>query len=81
MSAAQQQLLFEVSLNGLIEATVQPRLLDVLGSLAAQQTAFELDETVFKPAGWAPRAEDGSQGEGAWLRVRKLTEGEDKPRT
>jgi hypothetical protein len=81
MSSAQQQLLFEVLLVGLVEATDQPRLLNVLGSLAAQQTAFELEETVFRPAGWAPRAENGSQGEGALLRVRKLTEGEDKPRT
>lgn len=81
MAAAQQQLLFEVSLNGLVEATVQPRLLDVLGSLAAQQTAFELEETIFKPAGWASRAEDGTQGEGAWLRVRNLTETNEKPRT
>lgn len=77
MSAGQQQLLFEVSLTGLVDPLVRPRLLDVLAALAAQQTAFELEETVLRPAGWA--AEDA--GEGNWLRVRRLTEGEEKART
>jgi hypothetical protein len=73
-----QQLLFEVTLHGLIDSSSHPRLLDVLSSISNQSTPFKLRETLMKPS-WRSEADEG-EGSG-WLRVRQLAEGKEEPRT